>query len=681
MFLMLDFETRSVRSLKTCSYRQYARCRSTRVLCLGVKLWDRPVRVVIPQQGPMFDEEPVPEEIEVALSQRLPIYAHNVAFDSAVYEEQCVRGMGWPEIPADRWFDTMAVCAYYAFPRSLEKAGAAIGLGTQKDKAGSRVLTQVSKPRPYSKRAVQAWVQSGRSVQEMPLRWWEDDERLQRIYAYCGTDVESQAEILKRLGPLPAARTRDWRLSRTINQRGLALDWVSLVSTAEVVANSLSEYNEALRKLTATAAHPGGMAETINQRQRILDWCDLQGYLINSLTKEAVESALSVPGLPEKVRQVLTIRQEAGKSSLGKLETMLEQVDEDGRVRDTLVWHGAATGRMAGRGIQPQNFPRVSLKPEAATAFHDAVTRRYPIPPEVVGEDSLPEVVSKALRSFIVPQKGKRLFVSDFSNIETRNVAWLSGCRLLLEAFSTGKCPYRQFASRIYHIEADSIKKDSRERQMGKVAVLGLGYQMGGAKFVTTAGAPPYSIPLTLDEATSVVKLYRTTYPEIPALWRKYEDAMIQSIQTQTSIQVGAVTFGAHGEWAWIVLPSGRPIWFAKPAVQRDPNPWQPGKTKLSITYMGTDIKTKQWVRRSTYGGSILESVSQGMAADLLTEACHRLEDRSYPVVLTVHDEVVSEADADLPLDPFHQTVKEVPSWCPGMPVECESHVCERYGK
>jgi DNA polymerase len=335
--------------------------------------------------------------------------------------------------------------------------------------------------------------------------------------------------------------------------------------------------------------------------------------------------------------------------------------------------------------MQPQNFPREVLGDKETEVFHEILAGRDSfVQAEAFAafqDMSVPDLVSAALRSFIKADDGHLLFVSDFSNIETRNLAWVADCRLLNEAFSTGKCPYRQFASRVYNIRADDIAKGSQERQLGKVAVLGLGYGMGHQKFKDTAGAPPYNIELPEERAKEIVKLYRETYPEVPKFWKACEDAFVKAINEKSSVPVGRVAFGCNGPWGWIVLPSGRAIWMKDPRVGRVPDRWREGKTRLEISYMGVDSKTKQWVRRSTYGGSLVESICQAVAADLLQEAMHRLEANGYPVILSVHDEVVCHAPAHLSVEKFDVLMKARPQWALDLPVECESHASRRYGK
>jgi DNA polymerase len=688
---MLDFESRSAVDLSEASYRRYATDPSTDILCVGLKWNDRPSTCFTPSGGKTtLDGQIQPIEVMEAIRIGCPIVVHNAAFEKRMYFWICHKRWGWPPIPDTQWVDTMASCSYYALPRSLEKAAKALGLEKQKDMQGSRILKQVCKPRAHGKKAKEAWLAEGKPLYTMPLIWWEDEERLNRVYEYCRVDVETQEQVFLKIGPLPPDRWREWMFDEMVNERGIPVDWAGLYIANNVVEQSLSEYNQRIKELTATPAFPDGMVQTVNQRAKILDWCDLKGYCMVSLNKEAVEDALANPKIPAPVREILTIRQESGKSSLGKLETMLNLTDDDGRIRDSTAWHGAATGRKAGRGMQPHNFPRDCMSEEEAQKFHgllkekdpfDAISFHYQSDLMTNEPQSIPDVVSSALRSFFKPADGLQFFISDFSNIETRNLAWLANCRMLLEAFSTGKCPYRQVASRVFNVRQEDIAKGSQERQLGKAAVLGLGYGMGVDKFQVTVAAPPYNMDLPTERVKEIHTIYHEMYPEVRLLHRQYETAFMEAIQTKSQIQAGKVSFGSNGEWGWMVLPSGRPIWFREPSVTRVPDRWRDGKTRLEIGYMGIDIKTKQWARRTTYGGSLVESACQGMAACVLQDTIHRLEAAGFPVILTVHDEALAEVPLSADFDKFHQLMRTRPTWAPDLPIEAESQKAERYGK
>jgi DNA polymerase len=690
-FLTIDFETRSPVDLRSASTVRYASHPETDILCLGMKWNDRPASALSPLKGRyVLDGSLRPIEIQHAIENRLNICVHNWSFERRIYRHICVARWGWPDIPDELVVDTAAVCRYYAIPAKLEAAAKALGLESQKDMEGNRVMLQLSKPRKPRKKEVADWLKTHDTLDGFPTLWWEDETKLNRVIEYCMKDLVTQEQLFLKIGKLPPARDVEWRFDEMVNERGVPVDWGGLLAASQVIEQSMAGYCEKLKVITATPSCPEGMVTSPTQRKKILDFCDLMGWSMVSTNKESVEDALSSSALPDKVREVLTIVQDAGKSSLGKVETMLDLTDDDWRIRDSLAWHGAATGRKAGRGMQPQNFPRDAMGDEEATKFHELLAGPdalenlefcYQSSLMVNEPQSIPDVVSSALRSFIRAEDGKSLFISDFSNIETRNLAWVADCRLLNEAFSTGKCPYRQFASRVYNITPDSIAKGSQERQLGKVAVLGLGYGMGHAKFQATAAAPPYNIELSEDRAKEIVKLYRETYPEVPKFWQACEAGFLKAINENSQVQVGKVSFGSNGEWGWIILPSGRPIWMREPRVNRVPDRWREGKTRLEITYMGVDSKTKQWVRRGTYGGSLCESICQGIAACLLQESLHRLEANGYPVILSVHDECVVEAPEHMPLDRFDVLMKARPNWAIDLPVECESHKSKRYGK
>lgn len=685
-YLIMDFETRSPIDLKTYSTVRYASHPETGILCIGLKWNDRPATALAPNRGKwVLDGTERPIELMHAIEHNIPIVVHNLSFEKRMYYHVCVKRWGWPEIPDRLWHDTAAICRYYAIPARLVEAAKALGLDAQKDMEGNRIMLQLSKPRKPRKKEVSDWLKDNPSTENMPTLWWEDQAKLDRVVEYCQQDLVTQEELYLRLGPLPPQREAEWRFDDMVNERGVPVDWGGLVTAMDLIDKSMAEYNNELRRITAAPAYPDGMVQAVTQRKKVLDFCDLMGWAMVSTNKESVEDALASPSLPVKVRQVLQIVQAAGKSSLGKVETMIDLTDDDSRIRDSLAWHGAATGRKAGRGMQPQNFPRDVLDEKEADVFHEVLRGVDPYGDAAslaaFADTSVPDLVSSALRSFICAEPGKKLFVSDFSNIETRNLAWVANCKLLNEAFSTGKCPYRQFASRVYNIRPDDIAKGSQERQLGKVAVLGLGYGMGHQKFRDTAGAPPYGIDLPEDRAKEIVKLYRETYPEVPAFWRACEDAFTKAINEKSSVPVGRIAFGATMDWGWIVLPSGRAIWMREPRINRVADRWREGKTRLEISYMGIDSKTKQWVRRSTYGGSLVESICQAIAADLLQEAMHRMEANGYPMILSVHDELVGEAPENQSVDRFHELMRVRPAWAHDLPVECESHASRRYGK
>lgn len=691
---IIDFESRSEVNLKYSSYRKYGRHPSTGVMCLGIcaivsGFSHVSPYVQTPVSGPVFQPgvDACPVLIQICIEKGIPIYAHNVTFDRTMYEEHCVKVLGWPPIPRHLWRCTLALCSYYTLPRGLEQAALALRLSVQKDTEGGKLIRKYCKPRSWTVKQIEKMTAAGTPV---TTRWWDKTEDLQRIYKYCGTDINVEARLLQTLQPMPVDRRKEWQFDQIVNDRGVPVDYEGLKIAASMLDESMSAANRELARLTATPGNPEGIVTGVMQRDAMVEWIAMQGVHITNLTKDTVEQYLSWPDLPGPVKDVLRIRSLAGKASVAKVEAMLDFVDDDSRIRHGLVWHGAATGRYAGRGVQWHNFPRDVMKPKEAEEFHDII-RNSPSPftelrdkfwPDAADPMiCFPDILTTALRSFITRSDGGELFVSDFASIEARVNAWLSGCPLLLAAFERGDCPYCQFASIAFN---KKVVKGMPERQLGKVAVLGLGYSMGADKFIAAAAAAPYNQQLTQNQSKYIVDLFRDTYQEIPIFWRAAESALKTAIRNRTEVDFrGLIKFRANGDWACIQLPSGRCIWYAQPSIIRQPSRFRENRTDEVIQYWCVDPIRKKWVRTTTYGGCIVENIVQAVAADLLNAAMHRTDAAGYNVILSVHDEVVAEP----PLDPrftvedYNRIMKIRPEWAKDCPVDTETHSMVRYGK
>lgn len=703
--LTIDYETRSACNLRRSSYRVYAQHPTTGVLCVACQFLEQDqAQVFVPKNAEAVFQAGIdacPEPIRYAIDNNIPIYAHNAFFDARIHHWVCHRKLGWPDIPRHLWRCSMSLCSYYALPRSLAQAGEALSLPVQKSMEGHHVMMQLARPKTITKTMKKKLQSAGFDPEDLENDWFEDVQRLHSNAEYCRRDVETQTHLLRSLGPLPPDRLRSWQKDWEINERGVRLDVSSLITTQIIVNKEAESKNKRMQEVT-TGITGVPMVMTVNQRNQILRYLETQGINLVSLTKADVETALMRPDLGTTSREVLQLRAQAGKSSVKKIATMLCNVDTDGRARDSMVWHKAATGRWAGRAWQPHNFPRDAMKTKDAEEFHQ-VLRQHPDPPQYYAEkflgdrDDFFHVLSTALRSYMIAPEEGSLLISDFAAVESRILAWVSGCKKLLQAYHEGRCVYSMFASKFFRRE---VTGKGPERQLGKIAVLGLGYGMGEDTFISTASKDP-SVPDTseLEEASvwdwkvrayvrkqqtkgkTVVTLYRTEYPEVPKLWYAYEDAMAEAIREQTSVPCGRVTFGAKDDWGWVVLPSGRPIWYYSPAVEMKENRF--GQTKPTITHMRQASQGGgAWVRRSVWGGTLVENVVQGIAADFLDAAIQRTDGTGrYQTVLTVHDEIVSEKLPGGSWEEFHQLMKEVPAWGFGCPIDAETHEATRYGK
>jgi DNA polymerase len=314
----------------------------------------------------------------------------------------------------------------------------------------------------------------------------------------------------------------------------------------------------------------------------------------------------------------------------------------------------------------------------------------------------------------------KVLISADFANIEGRVLAWLAGETWKLQAFrdydaGTGPDLYKVAAGGIFGIPTDKV--DKFQRQIGKVTELSMGYEGGVGAFVTMA--PNYGLRIadhydavvrgvsqeyveqarekyaedrkslekrwgerTYVPAESIKLAWRAKHPSTVALWREVKDAAISAVASPgrvTSCAGGKVQWRVAGSFLWCRLPSGRCLCYPYPGLKDKPTPW--GTMQPELRYKGVNSMTRKWGEQGAYGGLLVENLVQAIARDLMAEAMLRV-DAKYPLILTVHDELLSEADESaVDLAEYESLMEVLPAWAIGCPVTAEGWVGERYRK
>lgn len=667
--LHLDFETRSAADLKVVGLDNYARHPTTDVWCIGFAFGDEDVQLVNPGNA-QFTQYDLCNHVADGAT----VVAHNAAFELAIWNAIMAPRYGWPPLKPEQCRCTMAMAYAMALPGSLERAAAAVGIKEQKDLAGGRLMLQMARPRSYEAPADAAPV----------ALWWDDPDKLQRLYEYCRQDVRVERELEKRLMPLSDAEQAMWVLDQKINGRGVGIDRQAVTAALAVVQVEQDRLNQEIRRVT------NNFVGFCTEAARLTKWVQAQGVPVDGIAKADISAALERADLPDHVRRALLIRQEAGKTSTAKLRAMLDAAGEDGRVRGTLQYHGAGTGRWAGRRIQPQNMPRPKFE-------HDEIDRaigvmvRQSNPKDAAGYvDALfgspMEVVSSCLRGMICAAPGHELLAADFANIEGRGLAWLAGEEWKLNAFraydaGTGPDIYKLAYAKSFNVPIESVTKD--QRQVGKVEELALGYQGGVGAFQTMAKG--YGVKIDDTAADTIKNLWREAHPRTKQYWYDLETAALRAVldpgQTYSAGNK-PVRFKVKGSFLWCLLPSGRALCYPYPSIKAIETPW--GEMKDCLHYMHVDGLTNKWEETHTYGGKLAENVTQAICRDLLAEAIKRCEAEGFPVVLHVHDEVVaemSEGHDHETLAHFESICSEVPEWAAGLPVVASGWRGRRYRK
>jgi DNA polymerase len=335
--LFIDFETRSACDLKKAGSHLYAAHPSTEVLCLGFAFSGEPPRIYVP------GSDSHPSDVVEHVAALRPVVGHNIGgFEIPVWNEVLHKRHGWPALYVEQCRDTMAQAYACGLPGSLEGCASALGIEKQKDMAGHRIMLQLSQPKDVDEKTG-------------AITWREDAAKFQALVNYCLQDVEVEREVYKRLPRLSEKEQVLWELDHYINRRGVYIDVRSARKAQALIEFEKERLDKEIRKVT------GNAVATCTAVGQLTDWLRFRGVETEGVAKADVSALLSRQELPEDCRAALALRQEAAKSSTAKINAMLGSSGDDQRVRGTLQYHGATTGRWAGRKIQVQNFPRPSL--------------------------------------------------------------------------------------------------------------------------------------------------------------------------------------------------------------------------------------------------------------------------------------------------------------------------------
>jgi len=687
--LWFDCETFSECDLKTAGTHRYAEHPST---CITVAQWA--IDDGEPQVWDCTDGSKPWELVAHLSAGSVTVVAHNSMFDRTL-----LRHCWGIDVPVTRWQDTMIQAMAHGLPGGLDKIGQIVGLDADqaKDKRGRELIQLFCKPRPKNSTLRRA------NRESHPKEWAE-------FLEYSRQDIVAMRAIAQRL-PRWNYRTGHpelalWHLDQRINDRGVAVDTDLARAAIDAVAVEQKRLKAEVNDAT------DGLVTNASQRDNMLAFiCAEHGVDLPDLKADTLRRRVEDPELPESVRLLLSIRLEATKTSTAKYKALVAATSADGRLRNTLQFAGASrTARWAGRVFQPQNMPRPDMKQPLIDEGIEALKAGC----ADLFFDNVMRLTANTVRGCIVAPPGKKLVISDLSNIEGRGLAFLAGERWKLKAFSefdagTGEDLYKVAYGRSFN--SDPKEAIGQKRQIGKVMELGLGYEGGVAAFLTFAAVynmdledlanavwatasrealenalgmwkwasgkkRTLGLPQEIYVACEVLKrAWRDAHPQTTALWHAAGDSV------RAAIQHPGETFpiGEHlrarrdGAWLRIRLPSGRYLCYINPKVDDDGQ----------ISYFGVNQYTRQWGPIKTYGGKLVENATQAFARDIMAYQMPIIERHGYEIVLSVHDELITETPDT---ERFSSTglsmlLSAQPLWAPGIPLAAAGFETLRYRK
>jgi DNA polymerase len=668
---------------------------------------------------PSFDY--LPEDLFQHLADGKLIEAWNCQFERWVWMHICQKKYGFPPLPFGQLRDAMAKARAHALPGGLDACSKVLGCHP-KDPRGKKLLDKFSIPRNPTK-----------NDERRRIFCRQEKQEAQALYEYNLKDIQVEAEISSKIPDLNDNELKFWQCDQAINLRGVKVDLEMVDACIAIVEQAHYRYTRELSEITN--GYVTSVSEIQKIKTWAVENCGVflpdvtestvSKYLEN--LKEAIDPQVL------KVRRILQIRSLIGSSSVKKLYAMKNQVTSDGRLHDLFLYHTARTGRASGQGPQPQNLPnsgpevilcdvcnksytsydaetgvcswcgKLGVKDYAYFVIQKVIRKKEwneraiedafeSITPgdlscvEFFWDDPI-AVISGCLRSLFIAEKDKNLICSDYSAIEAVVLAALAGEQWRLDVFNTHGKIYEMSASKITGIPFEEFEKHKKEtgnhhparKKVGKVAELASGYQ-GWTGAWKQFGADEF---FSEEEIKKNILAWRKASPKIVEMWggqfRHWnselyglEGAAVSAIANPgKEYSYRGITYVVHLDVLYCRLLSGRYLTYHKPRLQ----PHVDSKKGLQLSFEGWNSNQKYgapgWIRLTTYGGKLTENVVQATARDILAHAIVNLEERGYPVVLHVHDEIVCEIPKGWgSIEEFELIMSTMPSWAKGWPIK-----------
>lgn len=626
----LDFETRSFADLKSVGAWKYSEHPTTDIICMAYRINGLDVRLWVPG-----DDLP-------RLFNEADLYiARNALFEHAIICNVAILKYGFPERMRDpkNWECTAAMSRRVGMPGGLEACAQALAVPQKKLTTGVDLIRRYSCPvrqkgkEPYFRELTGA------------------DQKA--MYEYCMADVVADSQCYAILSKLPENNSPAERamfvLDLEQNSKGLPIDSTNLFSVTKIL-HTAQERAEKEAETTGI---------NVKSPKQIIELCKAHGYKLPNAQKATIDDLLNKKDLPPVLQTALGLRTFLSKASVKKFDALCDRVSEDGRLRHTIQYFGAHTGRFSGRGFQPHNLPKMGTKPEEL----DDLIKSFS---DSLSYDDMVQTAKKILPAMIQAEKGQNFIMGDFSAIEARALAFLAGQKDLVTIFRNNGDVYIDMASRLYRKKASEITK--AERQLGKVVILACGYGMGANRF--TEACKNFGIEISASRAEQIVNTYRDSYPEIPSFWYDIETAFTTAFRTHTKKTFNKwLSFEGARRYVKINLPSGRAIYYHE--VQY---------SKGQLSYYNHQQKRRVYV----YGGILVENIVQAICRDLLTETMVSMASAGLHPIMHVHDEIIcAEKKVGIKKSQalFDKIANTPPAWFTGFPLKTESEISGRYHK
>jgi DNA polymerase bacteriophage-type len=687
--LHFDFETKSETDLTKAGLMRYALDPSTEAMLCSYKFrsWGKNAT---PKLWDYNDTRTFPAELSDAIEDpRVMKVAFNAQFERII----CKHVLGL-ETDYASWRCGMVLAYMLSFIGGLGDVAKQIGAPIDKQKMteGARLIRLFCMPQ--------------RITRNQPYLWRDsltDEEDWELFREYCIQDTVAEIDQWNKFIKYPVGE-KEWEVyafDQKVNDRGYPLDLKFCHNAIAMVQKRKAEVIAEMRGITKLA-NPNSPAQ-------LLPWLRERGYPFKDLQKNTVKKALSnfKDDMTDDAIAAAKLRRWSASTAATKYQTYVNR-EVNGRYMMGLQMAGAQrTRRWGGRGAQPHNqarTPKDYEEHEWAEGSEKEVhgVTKLEVATNIVRDGDYEalklfakepmEVLAGIVRSAIAAPKGKQLRVTDLTSVESIGVAYVSKCERMLNVFRNGKDIYKDFGTVMYGVAYEQISKQMRTDS--KPAILGAGFGLGGGKLDEEGErtglwgyAESMGIDMTLEASHQSVNAFRDDYaPEVPTTWGELDAGVRGVMEDGKPRKAGMFRIEYMQPFLLLWLPSGRPIFYYKPQIEKIPMVSKAGNpyTRYQFSYMGKAKNSNKWIRVNSWGGKLIENGVQAFCRDVLVEKLLALDALDFYLVMHVHDEGISEEDEEddvHTLDVMNHEFRKPPSYALDMPMGSAGYVNRFYKK
>jgi DNA polymerase len=422
----IDFESRSLCDIDRGAF-VYAHHCTTQVYCLAYKINDGPTKLwhrAHPKVG--IEQSPFPQDLADHILKGRLVEAHNSLFEYNVWNARFREE--FPEFPIlglEQVRCSAAKAAQFALPRSLEGACDAMRLPIRKQTDGKKTMLKVSKlPPKYKAKHIQSFIAQVElgtlDVNDIP--WNEDPADLRRTWVYCVGDVDAEHCLSSSLRDMRPREVEMWQMDQRMNLKGITCDVEGVRVAIDMAVEEAGRLNGRLSEITGGAVPKG------SSRVKLKQWANSNDLAIQNTQADHIKEMLTAnkdrllsTDHGKLVYEAMEICMDVNQTSTTKYAQMLEMVWDDNRIRDMMLYYGAArTGRWSGKGVQPHNFLRGFS--EDMTFAWNQILKKDPERLQILFGSTM-KALAKATRGALIADPGKDFLVADFAAIEAQRPA------------------------------------------------------------------------------------------------------------------------------------------------------------------------------------------------------------------------------------------------------------------